>query len=277
MKHKIKLIVLLTTGIMSGAFADTSRSCPQPSTKFLELAKDYSACNSVVGSDENACNRFCEESEKLLSNGNMTSGPVQQICSADQIRSAQAQARQDGMNQGMQQGRDEVLRDLSVKEDFVSVDYYGENEADCARRVNQSSQGLRVEAVKRCNARAASIRNCFIKEEKVIGAFGRPPKFTGEANFKREDNRSTQEECQSTALTQASAQAAEKCRTSTGETCSIIPQETILTHRLQAPGGLRMGRRDSRVCDAKVVFEAPAGLNFKCNMRISARNQAFAN
>jgi hypothetical protein len=259
--------------MIGGAFAQVNNQCPQSGAKFLELARDYNSCNSVVGADPGACQRFCDEADKLVNGGQVANGQ----CSSDQIRSIQASAIQQGRSEGIQQGRDEVLRDLSIKEDYISVDYYGINQDDCARRANMAVQGLRLEAIQRCNSKAASIKNCYISAEKVTGSDGRPPRFEGSAQFRREDNRSTQEECQKSALNDATQQALKKCMASTGSECVISASETILTHRLQAPGGLRMGRRDDRICDAKVIADAPRDLSYKCNMRVSARNQAFAN
>lgn len=268
-------LIAMTVSMMTSAFADTSRLCSQANSKFIEVAQNYNACNSIMGSDQQACNNFCDDAEKLVGGGYQS--PSQGQCSFDQIRRAEAEGREQGVRQGVQQGRDEVLRDLSVREDYVSQDYFGINENDCANRAAQATERLRMEAISRCNNKAASIKNCFIQNEKVTGTFGRPPKFEGTARFDKADNRSNQDECQRTALSQATSTALRKCLEATGTECSINNNETILTHRLQSPSGPRLGRRDSRICDAKVVAEAPRDLSYKCNIRISARNQAFAN
>ncbi|MDO9181156.1 MAG: hypothetical protein Q7U04_02045 [Bacteriovorax sp.] len=275
MKNNFKILVLLTSGLMSSAFADTASLCSQSHTSFLEVAREYSACNSIVGSDQAACNKFCEDADKL--NGSGVILPAQQYCSPDQINSIEKRARMEGIDQGRRQGRDEVIRDLSVKEDFISADYYGINESDCSNRVSQATQNLRIEAIRRCNEKATSIRNCYIQSEKNTGSFGRPPKFEGVGNFRRDDNRSNQDECQKAALAQATSMALKSCMDATGNECSVNTAETLLNHRLQAPSGPRFGRRDDRICDAKVVVEASKDLAYKCNAKISARNQVSAN
>lgn len=269
-----RLLLAISLGVIAQAHADSSRMCSQSHVKFLELARDYNNCNSVVGSSSESCNSFCDAADELTTRGRTTNAGS---CSVEQIRDIQERARQDGQSLGRQQGREEVLKDLSIKEEFVSKDFFGINEDDCSRRVVQSSQPLRVEAIRRCNSKAESIRNCFIRSEQVSGSFGRPPKFAGNHTFKKDDNRSTQDECQRTALAEATSFALRQCSDATGSTCSIINSETILTHRIQQPSGPRLGRRDSRICDAKVYAEAPRDLAYKCNIRISARNQAFAN
>lgn len=275
MKSNFKILVLLTAGIMSNAFADTASQCGQAHSSFLEVAREYQACNSALGSDPAACNKFCDDATKISSSGQLP--PAQQYCSPEQTRQIEQNARNQGVTQGRQQGRDEVLRDLQAREDFISADYYGTNDADCAQRVSQATQGLRIQAIQRCNDKAVSIKNCYILNEKVVGSVGRPPLFTGNANFRREDNRSTEDECRKTAESQATAQAMQQCQAATGSQCSVDPSQTLVTHRTQAPGGLRMGRRDDRICDAKIVVEAAKDLGYKCNARISARNQAFSN
>ena len=273
MKTKLNLVFMLVAGLSTSVFANSERACGQQNARFLEVVGNYQACNSVIGSDPSACNRFCADADKLINSGYGGGGS----CSMDQIREYENRARAQGQNEGRQQGRDEVLRDLSVREDYISPDYYGINEADCAQRASQSSQRLRMEAVARCNNKAQSIRNCFIRDEKVTGTFGRPPKFEGAASFKKEDNRSNEEECRRTALAEATNEVLRACNEATGTQCSISERETILTHRLQQPSGPRLGRRDTRICDAKVFAEAPRDLAYKCNVRISARNQAFNN
>lgn len=275
MKCNFKFLVLLSAGIMTNAFADTATTCPQGNSAFLQVAQAYTACNSVVGADQAACNKFCEDSDKLL--GSSRPAPAEQYCSPEQIRTIQAQARNQGIIQGTQQGRDEVLRDLSAREDFISAEYFGINEDDCARRVSQATQNLRIEAIKRCNDKAVTIKNCVILNEKVSGSFGRPPKFEGNGSYQKDDRASNQEDCQKSALADATKIALQRCTEATGYVCTVNQAQTILTHRLQQPGGLRLGRRDQRICEARVSVEAAADLGYKCNAKISARNQAFAN
>jgi hypothetical protein len=275
MKSKFFLAIVLSCGFASSSFAQdgSSRSCPQQNEKFIQVAKDYSSCNSITGPDPQACARFCEDTDRMLRGGASSGGS----CSPEQIGRLQAEARAQGINQGRQEGRNEVIRDLSVREDFVSADFYGINEDDCGRRVRANSQVLRLEAVRRCNDKAVTIKNCFVQNEVINGSFSRPPLFEGRNTFERQDNRSTEEECKSSSLAEATQLALRNCLTATGSTCTIIPSETSVTHRIQEPWGPRLGRRNKRICDARVVAEAPKDLTYKCNMRISARNQVSSN
>jgi hypothetical protein len=279
MSNKFFLIFFLASGFSSFALSQdiTSGSCPQQNQKFLEVAKDYNSCNSITGSNPQACTRFCESADRMLRDGGFPGGSSTNSCSPEQIRQLQAEARAQGINQGKQEGRNEVIRDLSVREDFISLDFYGINEEDCATRAKSNSQNLRLEAIRRCNDKAIAIKNCTVQNEVVNGSFGRPPLFEALGNFNREDNRSTEEECRTTALAIATQTALRNCLTATGNSCTIIPTETNVTHRLQAPSGPRLGRRDKRICDARVVAEAPKDLTYKCNLRISARNQISPN
>lgn len=276
MKIKLVTLAFLMTGTIVSANAQSDVSCSQSNLKFLEVARDYSSCNSITGSDSLACNRFCEAADKLLSSG-YPGGPSQPYCSPEEIRSIQQQARLDGAREGRQQGRDEVIRDLSVREEAVSQDFYGLNEDDCSRRASQSTEQLKIDVIRKCNSKASSIRNCYIQNEKITGSFGRPPKFEGKGHFKKDDNRSTQDECQKNVLADATTQAMSNCLNSTGQQCSILSAETILTHRVKSPSGPRFGRRDERICDATVFAEAPRDLTYKCNVKLSARNQVSAN
>ena len=273
MKTKWMMLFVLTSGIATGALAQDSnsaRTCSSQNSKFLQVARDYSNCNSITGSDQQACSRFCEDSDRMLRE---STGPVGGSCSADQIQRYQAEARMQGVQQGRQEGRNEVIRDLSVREDFVSSDFYGINEVDCHQRASANSQRLRIEAIHRCNSKAVSIKNCYVESETTKGTFGRPPLFEARANFKRDDNKSTQEECQNSVIAQATQEALRNCLNATGSTCVINPAHTTLNHRIEKPSGPRFGRRDERICDARIVAEAPRDLSFKCNVRISARNQ----
>lgn len=102
MKKKLSLL-MLSVSMMSSAYAGTAESCPQANTKFLDVAKSYPACNSIVGGDSASCNNFCDNAEKLLGLGG--AGGTLAVCTPDQIRIAQNEGRQQGMNEGRQQGR----------------------------------------------------------------------------------------------------------------------------------------------------------------------------
>lgn len=275
MKNNFKILVLLTAGLMSNAFADTGSQCGQANASFLDLAREYQACNSVMGSDSASCNRFCSDANIIGSSGVVL--PAQQYCSPEQVRQIDLNARGQGEAQGRQQGREEVLRDLQAREDFISSDYFGINADDCGQRVSQATQNLRIHAIQRCNDKAVSIKNCYVQNEKIVGSVARPPSFEGNANFKKDDNKSTEQECRKTSEADARSEALRKCQEATGSQCSVDSSKTIITYRIQAPGGLRFGRRDDRICDAKVIVEAARDLGYKCSAKISVRNQAFAN
>lgn len=274
MKINFNVLVLLTAGVMSSAFADTASQCGQSNTSFLELAREYQACNSVMGPDAAACNRFCSDASKIGGSGIIL--PAEQYCSQDQIRKIEISARSQGETEGRQQGRNEVLRDLQAREDFISSDYFGINQDDCGQRVTQATQYLRVQAIQRCNDKAVSIKNCEVSSEKIVGSSARPPLFEGKANFNKNDNKSSEVECRKTAEAEAISDALKKCQEATGSKCSVDSSKSIITHRIEAPRGLRFGRRDDRICDAKVVVEAARDLGYKCSAKISVRNQAFA-
>ena len=275
MKSNFRILVLLTAGFMSSAFADTASQCGQSNASFIGLVQEYQACNSITGSDLAACSRFCADASKIGGSGYLP--PAEQYCSQDQIRKIEISARSQGETEGRQQGRNEVLKDLQAREDFVSDDYYGANEDDCGRRVSQATQGLRIEAIKKCNDKAVTIKNCSIQSEKVIGSIGRPPVFEANGNFRKEDNRSSESECKQTAEARANAEVLKKCQESTGSQCSIISSKSIVTYRVQSPSGPRFGRRDDRICDARGFAEAAKDLGYKCSAKISVRNQAFSN
>jgi hypothetical protein len=275
MRPNFIFALVFVSGFASSSFAQdaTSRSCYQQNEKFIQVARDYNSCNSITGSDPRACGRFCEDTDRMLRGGASSGGS----CSPEQMRRLQAEARAQGINQGRQEGRNEVIRDLSVREDFISADFYGINEDDCGKRARANSQNLRLEAIRRCNDKAVAIKNCFVQNEVVNGSLSRPPLFEARNTFERQDNRSTEEECRSSSLAEATQLALRNCLTATGSTCTITPSETSITHRIQEPSGPRLGRRDKRICDARVVAEAPKDLTYKCNMRISARNQVSSN
>lgn len=265
MSKKLLLLtsILLTFSVSS--IASSSSYCAQQDSSFLSLVREYQSCNSVVGSDSSACQSFCSSADLLLGR---SMNPVGAGCSSDQLKAAESNGRQ--------QGRNDIIRDLSAKEDYVSADFYGINEADCGQRVAQATQKLRLEAINKCNSKAQTIKNCFIRDQKVIGQFARPPKFEGASKFEKDDNKSTEEECKKTALANAQKAALNACSTATGAQCTVLEGETILTHREEKPWGPRLGRRDQRICQAKIFVEAPKDLTYKCNMRISARNQYSA-
>ncbi len=273
MKANFKILVLLTAGFMSNAFADTASQCGQSNASFLGLVQEYQACNSITGSDLASCNRFCADASKLAGSGYLQ--PAEQYCSQEQIRKIEIISREQGQADGRQQGRNEVLRDLQAKEDFISSDYYGTNSDDCSQRVSQATQNLRIQAIQKCNDKAVSIKNCAVLGEKVVGSIARPPLFEGNSNFRKDDNKSTESECRQTSEAQATSEALKKCQDATGSQCSVIPSKSIVTYRIQSPSGPRFGRRDDRVCDARIFAEAARDLGYKCNAKISVRNQAF--
>ncbi len=269
---KMMLTLTLATISSLNIYANTQALCGQADLSFKELAQKYRTCNDLVSSSQESCDNFCYDASKLLGSSNQGGS-----CSADEITRIQQDARSQGIKQGVQMGRDEVLRDLSVKEDYVSRDYYGINEADCASRASQASQNLRLDAINRCNSKAISIKNCYVQSEKVVGAFSQAPKFTENGYFKRDDNRSSEQECRDFALSDATKKALSQCNEVTGTSCSINETLTIINHKVEKVSGPRFGRRDQRICDARVTAEASPDLGYKCNIRISARNQAFAN
>lgn len=277
MKKQLGFLALISFSMIGGAFAQSVPLCPQAADTYLRLGETLDKCTSVRASTgkEEACRNFCDEANKLIGStggGGCTNQEVEGV-----RRAAIQEGYNQGLNRGLQDGRNEVLADLQVKVDGVSPDYYGTNLSTCGDRARLDSQRFKVESIQKCNGQARTIKNCYIAKEEITGSAGRPPKFTGEGNFKADDNRSSQDECQRKSLAQATQTALERCRIATGSECTINAPETIVTHNIKEPGGLRMGRRDQRICDAKVVAEAPVDLAFKCNLRISARNQAFAN
>lgn len=274
MKSNFKILVLLTASFMSSAFADTASQCGQSNASFVELVREYQACNSITAPDSVSCNRFCVEAKGIGSSG--VTLPAEQYCSQDQIRKIEISARSQGETQGRQQGRNEVLRDLQAKEDFISSNFYGINSDDCGQRALQATQELRVQAIERCNDKAVSIKNCTVLGEKIVGSSARPPAFEGSSTFNKNDNRSTEQDCRKTSEADATSQALKSCQDATGSKCSVDSSKTIVTHRIQSPFGPRLGRRDDRICDAKVVVEAARDLGYKCSAKISVRNQAFA-
>ena len=209
MKSNFKILVLLTASFMSSAFADTASQCGQSNASFVELVREYQACNSITAPDSVSCNRFCVEAKGIGSSG------------------------------------------VTLPE-------------------------LRVQAIERCNDKAVSIKNCTVLGEKIVGSSARPPAFEGRSTFNKNDNRSTEQDCRKTSEADATSQALKSCQDATGSKCSVDSSKTIVTHRIQSPFGPRLGRRDDRICDAKVVVEAARDLGYKCSAKISVRNQAFA-
>lgn len=245
------LIALFSLAFTSFALANPSNHCPQQSQAFEALQRNYNSC--LYGG--NNCDSFCSQSSPLL--GGSSTGNVG--CTNSDLENAR------------NQGRQEVLRDLSVTQTLVSANFYGINADDCKQRLLTNVQPLIIDAQNRCNNQARTIRNCrVVGEPRVIGSFGRPAKIEGRGNVELRASSSSEASCRDAAVQRAQADALANCQRAVGSTCTISNDRPVVSYRVDRNpfGG------DKRKCGATVTADASADITYTCKAEITARNQA---
>ncbi|MEK7355682.1 MAG: hypothetical protein AAB250_04495 [Bdellovibrionota bacterium] len=215
------------------------------------LKTDIGSCNF---GDQTACDIVCEKLAPRALPG--TSLPS---CSSADIQVAR------------QEGRQEVLRDLSVtaiRQDFA----YGIDEADCTSRVRLGVNSLRERAIQECNNKATSIHNCqVVGEARINTSAATIPRIKGNGELELKKKTSDEPTCRAGALERAKNEALNNCKIKVGYDCTLSPDSTaIVTHKIEN-AILGIGS-DKRRCKAEIVAIPPANVRVQCTAEIKAIN-----
>jgi hypothetical protein len=246
----MKRLVIL--GLMSISLQ--SQAALNCQTGLDQLKTDIGSCNF---GDQAACDSVCTKLAPSSLPGSVPS------CSTADLQVAR------------QQGREEVLRDLSVtavRQDFA----YGIDEADCTARVKLGVETLRNRVIQECNNKATSIRNCrVIGDARINTAAATIPRVKGEGAIELKLKSSDEPTCRANALERAKQDALNACKQRVGYDCSLAEDSTaIVTHKIDK-AILGIGS-DKRKCRAEIVAIPPSNVRVQCTAEIKAINTVGA-
>lgn len=223
-------------------------------TSLDALKTDIGSCNF---GDQAACDLACSKLAPQALPGSQPS------CSTADLQVAR------------QQGREEVLRDLSAtatRQDFS----YGVDEADCISRVKLGIETLRNRVTQECNNKATSIRNCrVIGEARINTSAATIPRIAGAGEMELKAKSSDEATCRAGALERAKNDALNTCKIKVGYDCTLSPDSTaIVTHKIDK-AFIGIGS-DRRKCRAEIVAIPPTNVRVQCTAEIKAINTVGA-